>query len=115
MIFDAPCIIEITNEKTECVGRKGVTAYADKGLLKTGYLCYDDKGRRIGIVFMSDDKRTARYGSSEILYYKEYEQEFGTWRVIKVNKQYFAFERLKECLEKSGFIKLSIDGRNRKH
>ena len=114
MIYDKPCEIEIINEQVEYTGRKGVTAYSDKGFRKTGFLCFDDKGRKVGIVFMSDDKRTQRYGNSEILYFEEFEAEFGTWRTIKVNRQYYMFEKLRDNLVKHGRIKLSIDGRYRK-
>lgn len=50
------------------------------------------------IVFMSDDLRTARYGNAEILFFKKYSNEFGSWRVIKRNGQYLAFKYLSQIL-----------------
>jgi len=80
---------------------------------KNGFLVYDINKRNIGIVFMSDDKRTARCGNSEILFYKKYKQELGTWRIIKINNQYLSYEHLEKTLKEKGQYKCKIDSRHR--
>lgn len=80
---------------------------------KNGYLTFDEKGRNIGIVFMSDDKRTFRYGSAEMLFFKKFENEFGVWRNIKQRGQYLPFERLEKILSLNNQWSLIIDCRLR--
>ncbi len=67
---------------------------------KTGYLAYDNNNRKIGVVFKSDDKRTVRYGNSELCFYEKYESELGAWRIIKINGAYLPFDRLKNILSR---------------
>lgn len=78
---------------------------------KVGYLAYDKNNRNVGVVFMSDDKRTARYGNSELCFYEKYESELGSWRTIKINGGYFLFERLKEILSREGKYVCTTDAR----
>lgn len=66
---------------------------------KNGFLVYDQNGRNIGLVFMSDDTRKFRFGNAEILFFKEFQQEFGVWRIIKINGNYLSFEKLKRILQ----------------
>ena len=75
---------------------------------KNGYSAFDQNERLIGIVFMSDDERTVRYGNAEILFLKKFEHEFGTWRIIKQNGVYLPFEKLETILKtKQSFICLT--------
>lgn len=104
-IIDPALTITITN--TQC----GYDLSKDKRLMyttsvtryrKNGYLTYDEEGREIGIVFFSDDTRTARYGAAEIMFFKQYEQEYGSWRVIQLDEtysKYLMFDTLKKILE----------------
>ena len=86
------------NENRLIFTERPVTRYR-----KNGYLLFDDKNRNIGIVFMSDDKRAVRYGAAEIMFFKEYEKEFGSWRVIKMagdylHGDYLPFGRIERIL-----------------
>ena len=81
---------------------------------KEGYLAYDIYGTNIGIVFMSDDKRTQRYGSAEILFYKKFANQYGVWRNIKINRQYLSYEKLVQTLTKQGEFTLTTGARYRK-
>ena len=67
--------------------------------VKRGYMAYDMSGRNIGIVFSSDDKRTKRYGNSEFLFFAPLKVEYGVWRTIKINGEYFWFSQLEKNLE----------------
>ena len=78
---------------------------------KVGYLAYDKNNRNIGVVFMSDDKRTTRYGNSELSFYEKDESELGSWRTIKMNGGYFPFEKLKEILSRQGKYVCTTDAR----
>ncbi len=80
---------------------------------KSGYLTFDERGRNIGIVFMSDDKRTARYGGAEIMFFDKYEKEFGQWRIIKQNGQYLPFARLEKILSMENQYSCITDSRLR--
>lgn len=80
-------------------GKKQPTKYR-----KNGYLTFDEKGRKIGIVYMADDRRTLRYGNAEIMFFKTYKTEYGSWRVIKENGKYLPFEELKEKLKAGDYI-----------
>lgn len=77
--------------------------------VKRGYMAYDMFGRNIGIIFFSDDKRTARYGNSELLFLASLENEFGTWRTIKINGGYFMFERLEKILKTKPEFEFTTD------
>lgn len=90
-IFDRELTITISNRKLRYKG-------------KLGYLTFDEDGRNIGIVYMADDKRKAHYGSAEILFYKDYETEFGTWRLIKQvdnNLQNLKYSQLERIIEEN--------------
>lgn len=78
---------------------------------KVGYLAYDKGNRNIGVVFKSDDKRTARYGNSELCFYEKYESEHGSWRTIKINGGYLPFERLQDILSKQEKYVCTTDAR----
>ncbi len=80
---------------------------------KNGYLTCDDKDRSIGIVFMSDDKRTNRFGNAEILFFRELKNEFGTWRILKIKKGYLPFKRLEEILQNQNEFVCVTDARIR--
>ena len=74
---------------------------------KNGYLLYDIIGRNVGIVFISDDHRKPhgykRYGKAEILFFLEYKNEFGTWRVISPYIDYKTLENILSKQEKYKF------------
>lgn len=80
---------------------------------KNGYAAYDQTKRLIGIVFMSDDKRTVRYGNAELLFFKQYEEEFGTWRIIKQSGKYLPFENLESLLQTRQAYSCRTDARMR--
>ena len=81
---------------------------------KYGYLVYDERGKGVGLVFMSDDKRTARYGDCEILFFKEYEREYGSRRVVKMYGERFPFSTLEKIMSAKESHSLVIDSRTRK-
>ncbi len=81
---------------------------------KYGYLISNESGKCVGLVFMSDDKRTARYGDCEILFFKEYEKEYGAWRVIKMYGQRFPYATLEKIMLFKESHTLVIDARTRK-
>lgn len=84
------------NHKTSCLlYKESLTAT----YRKNGFLVYDQNGRSIGLVFMSDDTRRFRFGNAEILFFKEYQNEFGIWRIIRINGNYLPFEKLKSILQ----------------
>jgi hypothetical protein len=78
-----------------------------------GYLMFDEKNRNVGIVFMSDDKRRPSYGYAEILFFKDYEQEFDNWRQIKIDKIRLPYDCLESCLLNNGEYNNIIDSRSR--
>lgn len=80
-------------------GKKQPTKYR-----KNGYLTFDEKGRKIGIVYMADDRRALRYGNAEIMFFRAYKNEYGSWRVIKEKGNYLPFEELKEKLKTGDYI-----------
>lgn len=71
---------------------------------KNGYIAFDENERKIGIVYMADDRRTLRYGNAEIMFFKTYKTEYGSWRVIKENGKYLPFEELEEKLKTGDYI-----------
>ncbi|MCL2061455.1 MAG: hypothetical protein FWH03_02405 [Firmicutes bacterium] len=102
--------IIIENKLASRDGRKGVFTYSTTGRRKTGFLIYDEQNRNIGIVFMSDDERKdCKYGMSEILFDENFEKEFGTWKIIKINRAYLSFDKLKEIMSKNERYTLYID------
>ena len=83
---------------------------------KNGYLTCDAKGREIGIVYMSDDTRTKRYGAAEIMFFKQYLQEYGSWRVIILEEtysKYLMFDKLQNILKEKPSYTLTTASRVR--
>lgn len=66
---------------------------------KNGFLVYDENDKNIGLVFMSDDERTYRFGNAEILFFNEFKNELGVWRVIKIKSNYLPFKQLEKILQ----------------
>ncbi len=115
-IVDDELEIEIVNKKASYdINRDSLTCcwLTVTCNRKNGYLVFDSHNRNIGIVYMADDLRAYRYGNAEILFYKKYKNEFGTWRVIKLKGNYLPFERLESILEKSEYLKVITDRRIR--
>lgn len=116
-MYDPELTITITNE---LVNYDYFTGYSICGVSqvgkdrKNGYKTYDAQGRNIGIVFMSDDKRTKRYGNAEIMFLKEYREEFGRWRIIRLNGQYTDYKRLEGILQQRNEYVCTTQARNRK-
>lgn len=80
---------------------------------KNGFAAYDQTKRPIGIVFMSDDRRTSRYGNAELLFFKKHEDEYGTWRIIKQNGKHLSFEKLESLLQTRQSYSCRTDARMR--
>ena len=80
---------------------------------KNGYLTRDTDGNNIGIVFMSDDKRTVRYGSAEIMFFSEYEEKYGRWRLINIGGR-LPYSTLEKILREKEFYTLTTKSRNRR-
>lgn len=83
---------------------------------KNGYLTFDENGREIGIVYMADDKRANRYLASEILFFKKYQEEYGTWRVIILEEtysKYLMYSKLQEILKQRPIYTLTTASRIR--
>lgn len=80
---------------------------------KNGYLTRDTDGNNIGIVFMSDDKRAPRYGSAEIMFFREYEEKYGRWRLINIGGR-LPFSTLEKILREKESYTLTTKSRNRR-
>lgn len=52
---------------------------------KSGFMAYNSKGEHVGIVFMTDDKRTPAYGHCELLFFPEYHTRYGEWHRFTSN------------------------------
>lgn len=104
--------IRVENKQRSCKGRKGVFKYCEAGQIKTGFLVFDENQRNVGIMFRSDDTRAdraIRYGMSEILFYEEYEHEFGTWKIVKINRKYLPYEELTRRLAERNTCEFYLD------
>ncbi len=94
-------------------GRLGENLLSITSTRKNGFLMMNNKHEVLGIVYRSDDKRTMRYGMSEILFFKPFEKEYGVWRVIKINGQYLPFEKLESILTVQKVFNCTTDSRIR--
>ena len=99
-----PLRVKVTNQMVTYDHKKDKFYYRTDMPISTnvkhGYIVYDMSGRNIGIVFFSDDERTKRYGNSEFLFLASLKAEYGIWRTIKRNGEYFWFSQLEKILEK---------------
>lgn len=115
-IIDKELKIIITNQIVNYDKRMSCLLYYKASTTryrKNGFMTYDETGRKIGIVFMADDKRTYRYGNAEIMFFNEFENEFGEWRVIKINKHYLPFAKLEKVLQSQNEFTCITDERIR--
>lgn len=60
----------------------GETAYYKR---KYGYKAYNSKGDNVGIVYMTDDKRSPSYEYCELCFYSEYKTRYGEWHRFFTN------------------------------
>lgn len=117
MKLDEKLTLEISNQQASYNQRTStfsrmlatVTRYR-----KNGYMAFDNEGNNICIVYISDDIRATRYGNAEILFFKEYQQQYGTWRIIKIHGQYLPYSDLEEILKRDGKYILTTDERQRR-
>lgn len=82
-------------------------------LRKNGFLTYDENNRKIGVVYMSDNIERNSYGNSEILFFKKYENEFGSWRIIKNKGKYLPYNFLVKHLSNYKIYTIVTDARKR--
>lgn len=80
---------------------------------KIGYIFTDTKKRILGVVYRSDDERKIYYGMAEILFFKRFKEEFGTWRIIKINGEYLPFDKLEKILSLQDAFSCTTDSRRR--
>lgn len=66
--------------------------------IKRGYMVYDMSGRNIGIIYCCDGKEPSK-GSCEFEFLASLRNEFGIWRIIKRNGEYFWFSQLEKILK----------------
>lgn len=115
-IYDMPLQITIKNIIANYDLKKDILLdkeYSTTRYRKNGFLAYDKDGRNIGIVFQADDERTVRYGNAEILFFKQYQNEYGSWRVVKILDKYLPYSKLVEYLHNNNQICLTTDARTR--
>lgn len=103
--------IIVENKIVEREGRKGVFVNSESGRIKTGYLIYDENEKNIGIVFKTDDiPNKSSYGQSQILFDEDFEKEFNrTWYIIKSNKNYLPYDKLKKIMSENRYYEIDID------
>ena len=58
-------------------------------------------------MYCSDDERKIYYGMAEILFFKKFKEEFGTWRIIKINGEYLPFDKLERELTVEAKVRYS--------
>ncbi len=115
-ILDKELKIAITNKLASYDIQTDTLIFAEHSVTKNrknGFLFYDKTGRNLGIVYKSDDKRTYRYGQAELLFFKRFKSEFGTWRVIKLNGQYLNYNKLLKILQENNEFICTTDSRLR--
>lgn len=76
---------------------------------KHGFKAYNSKGDYVGIVFMTDDKRSPAYGCIELSMFTNYYRRYGEWHRIKSNGGYVSWQLLCARLEKYGKYECFID------
>lgn len=130
-IYDPALTLTITDKIINYDLKKDKKSIYDHKVTKTqkvGYIARDENNEELGIVFESDDKRTKRYQSAEILFFNEYTEKHhvGTWRVIQptdiygvsvpnhlMADKYIVFDLLKkELIKKSSLIVTTCERRH---
>ena len=76
---------------------------------KNGFKAYNPQGKCVGIVFMTDDKRTAAYGNCEFCFYPEYKHPYGEWHRILSHGSRIKFKYLCDILSKQSTYNLFVD------
>ena len=108
-----PLRIKVTNQFVTYDYKKDKLYYRNDISISTyvnrGYMAYDMLGNNIGIVFFSDNKNTKRYSNSEILFLASLKTEYGTWRTIKRNGEYFWFSQLEKVLTLQSEYEFTVD------
>ena len=73
MIYDPELEICISKNKASYDLDRDDFSYEERSVgrhRKNGYLTYNMQGACVGIVYKTDDKRCARYGNAEILFFR---------------------------------------------
>lgn len=66
---------------------------------KQGYKAYNSKGEHVGIVFMTDDRRTVAYGYCELHFFPKYYKRYGEWYRIRSNGSRILWSFLSDYLK----------------
>lgn len=117
MIYDPELEICISKNKASYDLDRDDFSYEERSVgrhRKNGYLTYNKQGACIGIVYKTDDKRWARYGNAEILFFKKFYEQYGSWRVIKIFGQYLPFDKMEKVLSEKNFFTCVTGGRCRR-
>ena len=116
-IVDPPLTVVITNQEISYEwnrDERGVKGGRTSHNRKSGYLTQDTSGNDIGLVFESDDKRTVRCGSAEIMFFRSGAAQYGRWRLIKIDGARLPYDVLKAHLRENVSYTVITDGRWRK-
>ncbi len=89
-------IFTFTNKKVWCRNHYGYEAYNSQKVL-------------VGVVFMTDDKRTPAYGNCELCFYPEFEKRYGVWHRFKSNGYRLPWKTLCERLKNERSCSYFID------
>lgn len=76
---------------------------------KCGFKAYNSKGKNIGIVYMTDDKRSPAFGFAELCMLPNYYNTYGEWHRIKSHGGRVDWQVLCERLNKYGKCECYID------
>ena len=76
---------------------------------KHGFKAYNSKGNCIGIVFMTDDKRSPSYACAELCMLPNYSNVYGEWHRIKSHGGRINWKILCERLNRNGKYECYID------
>ena len=76
---------------------------------KSGFEAYNYKGQNIGLIFMTDDKRTPAYGNIELCVYASYQSQYGEWRRIKSQGVRIKYSYLCQVMENNDEYVIDVD------
>jgi hypothetical protein len=76
---------------------------------KVGFAAYNSANEEVGIVYMTDDKRSPSYECCELCMYEKYFNKYGEWHRFTSRGAKIKWYHLCEILNKCNSVKFFID------
>lgn len=76
---------------------------------KQGYIAYNQKMQKVGLIYACDDKRLSAYDKCQLCFYEKYINLYGQWHIIRSHGNYIDWVELCSLLKHNKTVSIFVD------